>query len=100
MNYLIIWEDLAEQSFIEEANFILTKWNLKEVEKFEILVENELERLSNNPTIGNISYKNIYSIVISKQTTIYYKIKSDSNLIELILFWNNLKNPNDLLKLV
>ena len=100
MNYLIIWEDLAEQSFIEEANFILTKWNLKEVDKFEILVENELKRLSNNAIIGNFKYKNVYSLIISKQTTIYYRVNKEKCVIEIIVFWNNLKNPDDLIKLL
>lgn len=100
MNYLIIWEDLAEQSFIVETNFILSKWNLKEVEKFENLVENELKRLSNNPIIGNFKYKNVYSLVISRQTTIYYRVKKEKHIIEIIVFWNNLKNPDDLIKLL
>ena len=100
MNYLIIWEDLAEQSFIEEANFILTKWNLKEVEKFEILVENKLKIISNNSINGKKKKKNVYSLVISKQTTIYYRVNKEKCVIEIIVFWNNLKNPDDLIKLL
>ena len=100
MNYQIIWEDLAEQSFIEETNFILSKWKLKEVKKFENLVESELKRLSINPIISNFKYKNVYSLVISKQTTIYYRVNMEKCVIEIILFWNNLKNPDDIIKLL
>lgn len=74
------------------------KWNLKEVEKFEFLVDAELKRLSKNPNLGINHKDNIYSLHISKQTTLYYRIMSDS--IELLLFWNNSKNPNELMKLL
>ena len=73
------------------------KWNVKEVIKFEELVADELKRLAQNPAIGKHSDA-IYSLTISKQTTLYYRINNKS--IELILFWNNLKNPDDLTKLL
>lgn len=37
------------ETYIEESEFILKKWNLKEVEKFTSLVEENLERLSKTP---------------------------------------------------
>lgn len=100
MSYKIEWTFLAEISFFEEAQFILLKWNINEVNKFESLVEAELKRLSTNPTLGKISFKNSYSLAISKQTTLFYIINYDSNSVELLLFWNNLKNPEDLTKLL
>ena len=38
--------------------------------------------------------------IIDKLTTLFYRVNEKSHSIELILFWNNLKNPNDLLKLL
>ena len=66
----------------------------------ESLVENELKRLSIHPMIGNFKVDNIYSLSISEQTTLFYKINKDLSLIELLLFWNNLRNPDDLIKLL
>ena len=100
MIYKIEWTFRAEISFFEEAQFILQKWNIYEVNKFESLVENELKRLSIHPMIGNFKVDNIYSLSISEQTTLFYKINKDLSLIELLLFWNNLRNPNDLIKLL
>ena len=100
MNYKIEWTFLAEDSYLEEINFIFFKWNKREVEKFENLVENELKRISLNPKIGKLKKSAIYSLVISKQTAIFYRIKEESNSIEILLFWNNQKNPNDLAKLL
>lgn len=98
MNYVVKWTFLAEDSYFEEIEFIYLKWNHKEVLKFEKLVVDELNRLAQNPTIGKLKSHNYYELVISKQTTLYYKIDNDTKSIELHLFWNNLKNPEDLKK--
>lgn len=100
MIYKIEWTFRAEISFFEEAQFILQKWNINEVNKFESLVEDELKRLSINPIIGNFKGDDIYSLSVSEQTTLFYKINKDLSLIELLLFWNNLRNPDDLIKLL
>jgi hypothetical protein len=50
--------------------------------------------------IGNFKVDNIYSLSLSEQTTFFYKINKDLSLIELLLFWNNLRNPDDLIKLL
>ena len=100
MNYKIEWTFLAEDSYIEEIEFVFFKWNKKEVEKFENLVENELKRISFNPKIGKLKKSAIYSLVISKQTTIFYRIIDESVSVEILLFWNNQKNPDHLAKLL
>ncbi|WP_396163137.1 type II toxin-antitoxin system RelE/ParE family toxin [Flavobacterium sp.] len=100
MNLKVIWASTAKNSYYEEINFIYFKWNSREVVKFEKLVTEEIQRIISNPLIGKISYNDVYSLSISKQTTLFYKIDKDSNLIELLLFWNNLKNPQDLTSLL
>ena len=92
--YSIHWSKLAEITFSEEMDFIFEKWNQKEVDKFGLLVQNCLQSISENPKIGkNESENQVYSFVISKQTTIYFKISEIELRIDLILFWNNKKNP-------
>jgi plasmid stabilization system protein ParE len=92
--YSIHWSKLAEITFSEEVDFIFEKWNQKEVDKFGLLVQNCLQSISENPKIGkNESENQVYSFVISKQTTIYFKISEIELRIDLILFWNNKKNP-------
>lgn len=100
MKYIFEWTFLADNSYQEEINFIYLKWNIKEAFEFEELVANELERLSKNPSIGRLGLNKNYSLVISKQTTIYYKVREELKTIQLLLFWNNLKNPADLIKLL
>ncbi len=92
--YSIHWSKLTEITFSKEMDFILEKWNQNEVDKFIRLVENNLENLAKNPFLGRKSVnKNVYSFVISKQTTIFFKITEIEKRVDLILFWNNKKNP-------
>ena len=101
MIYKIEWKTIATYSYFNEIDFILSKWNEIEVQKFEDLVYDFLETLSKNPEIGiYISENDCYSLVISKQTTLYYKIIEDKSQIDLILFWNNKQNPVNLKKLL
>ena len=101
MSYTIIWQPTALKTYVEEVDFIFLKWNFKEVQKFQDLVIENLERLSKNPEIGIFNNKyRTYSLVLSKQTTLYYNFNSDTKIIDLYAFWNNLKDPNDLSKLL
>ena len=69
--------------------------------ELSILVNENLNRLANNPLIGNYNptHRN-YKIVISKQTTLYYNFDETSRVIDLYIFWNNQRNPEDLRKLL
>ena len=97
----INWEPLSEITFAEEMDFILRKWNKLEMDKFALLFEENLIRISITPTIGNFKSEfNCYSIVISKQTTLFYKIIEEKSQIDLVLFWNNSQNPNLLFNLL
>ena len=97
----INWSQLSKIIFSEEIYFILRKWNQTEVDKFSELVYNHLERLTKNPEIGIFDSKfNCFSIVISKQTTLYYRILESEKKIELVLFWNNKQNPVHLKKML
>lgn len=101
MSYTIIWQPTALNTYVEEVDFIFLKWNFKEVQKFQDLVIENLERLSKNPEIGIFNNKfRTYSLVLSKQTTLYYNFNSNTKIIDLYAFWNNLKNPDDLSKLL
>ncbi|AOW10997.1 type II toxin-antitoxin system RelE/ParE family toxin [Flavobacterium gilvum] len=101
MAYLVYWSVLSKESFNDEIDFIFLKWNLGEVSKFIELVKLVIEKLIEHPEIGIYGKeKKIYSLVISKQTRLFYRINESQNQIELVLFWNNKRNPVDLIKLL
>lgn len=95
----INYTNSANASFEDEVEYIFTKWNLIEVEKFINLVEDFTRILSENPYIGKKSLKrNIRVFVLSKQTTIVYKVKDDLKEIDLVFFWNNKRDLKELEK--
>lgn len=97
----ILWLHEAEISYYEELDFIYEKCNIIEVENFTVLVYDFLEILSKKPTIGIYSKKyDTYSIVISRQSTLFYKIIEIDKVIEFVLFWNNKQNPKSFEKLL
>lgn len=101
MNYEVVWLLNSEISYYEETDFILRKWNKNEVGKFQELVYKNIEIILINPEIGVYNEElDIHYVVISKQTTLYYSFSTKEKIIELHLFWNNLKNPKDLIKLL
>ncbi len=91
MEYKVVWVPLAVETYMEEIDFIFLKLNQKEVDDFVILVDENLKRLSINPLIGQI-HKNVYKIVISKQTSLFYRIIEKDKKVELVYFWNNKKD--------
>jgi hypothetical protein len=75
MNFIIKWSDISKVSYQNEIDFILLKWNVFEVQKFILLVDNHLQKITSHPGIGKINKKkNIYCLVISEQTSLYYRI--------------------------
>ena len=91
----IVWTKTAELSFQAEIEFILKKWSGKEAISFINLVNEVLEQLKKFPFLGKHFENNVMHLVISKQSTVIYRIL-DEKALELLLFWNNKQNPKDL----
>ena len=71
------------------------------IEKFMALSEEFLQLLKSGLVEGKPTGKRFVKLsVISKQTTLVYKINKTKKTIDLILFWNNLKNPKEFEKLL
>jgi len=93
----VYWTETAKSSFQDELDFIYRKWGKKEVDRFINLSTDFINLLVSGVLEGKPSRKrNIRISVISKQTTLIYRLNKKKKQIELILFWNNLKNPNQL----
>ena len=71
------------------------------MEKFITLSEEFLQLLASEFILGKPTFKKgIRVSVISKQTSVVYKLNPSEKHIELLLFWNNLKNPEEYQKLL
>ena len=101
MSLKVTWTTYAKISYYQEIAFIDKKWTIKEVQDFIFLVEDFIKRLSTGIEEGKVYPNNpIYSVVISKQTTVFFKKYPKDNTIALLLFWNNQKDPKTLKKLL
>ncbi|QMU65466.1 MAG: hypothetical protein GKR88_15015 [Flavobacteriaceae bacterium] len=95
--YQVVWSDLADETYGRELNFIDLKWNINEVVKFMTLVDEFIEKLESGVIAGKFfKHVKINSFVLSKQTTLFFDIDEAKKEIELLLFWNNKENPEDL----
>ena len=99
MDFTVRWTSLAELTYTEEIDFILSKWSNKQVVDFIELIDDFLEKLLENPYMGKLSNKrDMHFFVVSKQTTVIYKIYPDFYRIDLLMFHNNKRNHTDILK--
>ncbi|WP_376777580.1 hypothetical protein [Flavobacterium covae] len=65
------------------------------------MVSERLEKLALNPFVGLYDDElNVYKLVISKQTSLYYGLDENSKSINLYLFWNNQRKPKELMKIL
>jgi len=93
----VVWGKNARLTYLDELDYIFKKWNYKEVKNFVNLVTDFIKNLESGVIQGKISFKqNLRSFVISKQTTVYFDVNNKENRIEILLFWNNKKNPQKL----
>jgi len=92
--YQILWTPLAQSSYQQILNFTLEKWSITTVIELDHEVQKLLEKLENHqslcPPIGE--NKDVRKCVISKQTSLLYRIQQDTQMIELITFVDNRAN--------
>lgn len=93
----IVWTTEADLTYGNVILYLEKKWSEKEIRNFVTRVSEVLNLLSQNPQLYRRSKKkNIYQAVITKHTTLYYKLKNDS--IDLLTFWDN-RQSTDRLKI-
>ncbi len=96
----IIWTPIAVEDFESIQEYLQVKFGDQSVTKFTKRVFSFLRVLENHPDIGvtELKEKNIKSFVLTKQTTILYKVEIDA--IFLIAFFDNRQKPESKKKLI
>ena len=92
--YRVDWTLTAEETYLDEIETISNKWSEKYIEQFIDLVDDWVLKLSSGILTGKPSnVEDVRILVISKQTSLAYKIFEKKSKIELLTFWNNQVNP-------
>lgn len=92
----VLWSTNAIDSFNQNVTYLQEEWSQKVVEEFLDKVDEAVASISTYPLAFPIygKHKNIRRCLIVKQITLFYRIKNQQ--IELLLFWNNYRNPKRL----
>ena len=92
MSFEIRWSVKARQSFREVIVQIESKWTQREIVDFITKADRVFNIISTSPFIyRETQLENIRKAVITKQTSVYYRI--ESSYIELLFFWDNRQDP-------
>ena len=91
----IIWLPKAQSSFKNIADYLIENWTEKEVNKFVGETNKLLETIKNQPKtfVATEKDKDVRKGLVNKHVSLFYKIKPRKKLIELLLFWDNRRNP-------
>jgi plasmid stabilization system protein ParE len=94
MKRAIIWSPRATEEYLDLIDYLLNKWGEKVTRKLIERIQDVLEVISERPEIYPATSKreNIRRCVVSKQTSLYYRVKTDK--IELIMLFDNRRDPS------
>mgnify|MGYP006293663035 CR=1 FL=1 len=94
--YKLIWSDEALQNLKAIIEYLERRWTEREIRKFAKLLDKQLNLIQSNPLLFPESDKSkgLRKSVLSKQTTIYYRINNDG--IRIITLFDNRQQPGKL----
>lgn len=94
--YKVIWSKEAYNNLEAIINYFEAIWTEQELRKFVVKLEKRINLIAQRPQIFPLSHhqSNIRRSVLSKQTTIYYKIRQRK--IEIVSLFDTRQDPDRL----
>ena len=95
-SYKIIWSDESVKNLDSIITYLELNWTEKEVRKFLDLLNKRIHLISLNPLLFPSTPKSrgIRKSVLSKQTSIFYRIAEQR--VEILSIFDNRQNPDKL----
>lgn len=95
--YRLIWSDEALNNLKYIIDYLENRWTKREIKKFALLLDKQLKLIEDNPFLFAESDKSngLRKSVLSKQTTIYYRIIGYE--IRIITLFDNRQTPKTLI---
>ncbi|AUS06826.1 type II toxin-antitoxin system RelE/ParE family toxin [Pseudotamlana carrageenivorans] len=92
--------EVAEKKLLKLSEYLLENWSLNTRGKFISKLTDKIEKISTHPEScpKSSEFHNLYKCVVTKQTTLYYRIKFDKKEIEIITIFDTRQNPKNLKK--
>jgi plasmid stabilization system protein ParE len=94
----IFWTPTARRTYLKILDHLQEAWTEREIQNFINEVESLLEQIKHNPEMFEESRKkkNVRKGFVTKQNTLYYRVKSRKKELQLLLFWDNRQDPGKL----
>ena len=98
MSLRINWTSESEKTFSQNLEYLSKEWNNVVINHFLDRVEEVLEKIKSSPRLypQYRSADNIYKCVVHERIILYYKLKEEEGVIDLLTFWNTYQDPNKL----
>jgi plasmid stabilization system protein ParE len=89
----IRYSQRARSEYKELLTYVILNFGIQKATEIDAVFEKLIHQISENPKMYSLfdEHKNIRKCVISKQTSLYYRISG--KYIELVSFRGNLMNP-------
>lgn len=96
----VFLSELAESKLLKLSQYLLEEWNLKTRDKFILKLNDKIKQISIQPDScpKSSEFENLHKCVVTKQTTIFYRIIAERNEIEIITIFDTRQNPDKLKK--
>lgn len=91
----VIWTQRALKSYLKVADYLQEEWGNTVVANFTNEVESVITNITLTPAMFEASskYSNVRRGYITEHNTLFYKVKPRTKEIELLVFWDNRKDP-------
>lgn len=90
----IIWSSRARKDYLELMGYLIETWGLASARKVNTHLLTILDQIAQRPEMfqQSLKHKNIRKCVLSRQTSLYYRVRKNS--VELITLFDNRQHPN------
>ncbi len=95
----IYFSPKAEASLLDLSEYLKKEFSEQTLDKFLIKLDNKLKLISNLPFSSpkSLIISQLYKCVVTKQITLYYRIDTNRNEIEIITLFDSRQNPSSIL---
>ena len=96
----VFLSELAESKLLKLSEYLIENWNLKTRNKFTEKLSEKIKQISNQPDScpKSSDFNGLYRCVVSKQTTFFYRILTDTEEIEIITIFDTRQHLDKLKK--
>lgn len=95
--YKVLWSPAAQSTFFEILSYLEEHWSTSEAAAFIDRTDEIINFIKNRPSLFQYSKSsNTHKCVLTKQVSLFYRVNTNSDQVELLLFWDNRQDPEQL----